>query len=171
MPLRNSGKLSSDSGGDKWLTSTPVELENLEAGSRVNFATAAPQGSMRPCASQTSGCFRALLADMPSQHCMDIEDCTFGVADSFIRSRTRGVFLLQGEHTPQSLWEGLYQGAGEERPSVIQASDSTGTMFFVLFMEHWPKSWEIHQPFHMCLVELENHTIIPLVDLISEFLE
>lgn len=41
----------------------------------------------------------------------------------------------------------------------------------IVFKEHWPKSWEIAQPIHMCLVDLKMHAIMSLVHLVCEFLE
>ena len=67
-------------------------------------------------------CYGAVMVDIPLQHCVDIGDCAFGVAERcggspFQEGRPEGLFQPPGDHTPQQPWEGQLQGAGEESPA------------------------------------------------------
>ena len=81
-----------------------------------------------------SGCCRAFLADKPLQHCVDIGDYAFVVADiyggsSFQEGGPKDVFQLLGDHTPQLPWAGLFQGAGEYSLAASLTSGSRGVMW------------------------------------------
>ena len=92
-----------------------------------------------PWVPQVSGCCGAVLADTSLQHHVAVRDSASGLANwgggpSIQKGGLEGVFQLSGDHTPQPLWESLFQGTGEDNSNDSQTSDSGGTMQFLSWL-------------------------------------
>ena len=89
-----------------------------------------------------------------------------GGGPSIQQGGPEGVFQLPGDHTPQSPWESLVQGTGEENLADSRTSDSGGTMRFSSWLWNtgpalYPPQGAggfmgVAQPVHTCFVNLEK---------------